>query len=68
MPWCEKYHRALFVIIHDKELPGTTHVLYQVFSPYGEVEKISKFQTMGDFHARVNFYSCLLYTSDAADE
>jgi len=45
------------VIIHDKELPVTTRVLYQVFSPYGEVEKIFKFQTMGDFNARVNFYS-----------
>ena len=42
MAWCEK-HRALFVIIHDKELPVTTRVLYEVFSPYGEVEKIFKF-------------------------
>ena len=34
MAWCEKHHRALFVIIHGKELPLTTRVLYQVFSPY----------------------------------
>jgi len=57
MTWCEKHHRALFVIIYDKALPVTTNVLYQVFSPYGDVEKISRFQTMGDFHTRVNFYS-----------
>lgn len=57
MAWCEKHHRALFVIIHDKELPVTKNLLYQVFSPYGEVEKIARFQTMGDFYARVNFYS-----------
>ena len=57
MAWCEKHHRALFVIIHDKDLHVTTRVLYQVVSSYGEVEKISKFQTIGDFHAWVNFYS-----------
>ena len=45
------------MIIHDKALPVTTNVLYQVFSPYGDVEKIVRFQTKGDFHARVNFYS-----------
>jgi len=49
MARCEKHHRALFVIIHDKELLVTTHVLYQVFSLYGEVENIFKFQTMGGF-------------------
>jgi len=37
------------VIIHDKELLVTTGVLYQGFSPYGEVKNISKFQTIGDF-------------------
>jgi len=57
MAWCEKHHRALFVIIHDKELPVTKNLLYQVFSHYGEVEKIVRFQTMSDFYARVNFYS-----------
>jgi len=56
MAWCEKHHRALFVITHDKELPVTKNLLYQVFSCYGEVEKIARFQTMGDFYARVNFY------------
>jgi len=56
MGWCEKHHRALFMIIHNKELPITNNVPYQVFSPYGEVEKIAKFQTIGDFQARVNFY------------
>ena len=45
------------MIIHDKALPVTTNVLYQVFSPYGELEKIARFQKRGDFHARVNFYS-----------
>jgi len=30
MVWCEKYHRALFVIIHDKALLVMTNVLYQV--------------------------------------
>jgi len=44
------------VIIHDKELSITTNVLYQIFSPYGEVEKIARFQRIGDFHFRVNFY------------
>jgi len=43
MAWCDKHHRALFVTIHDKELPGTTRVLYQVFSLYGEVEIFFKF-------------------------
>ena len=43
--------------IHDKEVPVTTNVLYEFFPPYGDVEKIAKFQTIGDFHARVNFYS-----------
>jgi len=56
MVWCEKQQRALFVFIHDKELPVTTNVLYQVFSLYGDVEKIARFPTMVDFHARVNFY------------
>jgi len=51
MVWCEKHHRALFVIIHDIALPVTTNVLYQVFSPDGDVEKIVRFQTMSDFHA-----------------
>ena len=55
MAWCEKHHRVLFVIIHGKELLVTTRVLYQVFSPYEEAEKIFKFQTIGDFHARVYF-------------
>ena len=45
------------MIIHDKTLPVTTNVLYQVFSPYEDVEKIVRFQTRVDFHARVNFYS-----------
>jgi len=45
------------VIIRNKELPIKTHVLNQVFSPYGEVEKTAKFQTMGDFCAPMNFYS-----------
>ena len=57
MTSCEKHHRALFVIIHDKALLITTNVLYQVFSPYEDVEKIARFQTRGDFHARVNLYS-----------
>jgi len=57
MAWCEKHLRALSVIIHDKELPVTMHVLYHFFSPYGDVEKISKFQTMENSHARVNLYS-----------
>ena len=57
MVWCEKHHWALFVNIHDKVLPIMTTVLYQVFSPYEEVEKISKFQTMENSHARVNLYS-----------
>ena len=48
-PGVEKHHRALFVIIHDKKLPVTKNLLYQVFSCYGEVEKIARFQTMGDF-------------------
>ena len=51
MTWCEKYHRTLFVIIDDKALPVMTNIVYQVFSPYGD------FQTRGDFHARVNFYT-----------
>jgi len=34
-----------------------TNVLYQFISPYGDVEKISIFQTRGDFRARVNFNS-----------
>jgi len=46
MGWCGRHHQALFVIIHNKELPVTTNVLHQVFSPYGEVENITKFQTM----------------------
>jgi len=50
MTWCEKHHRALFVIIHDKALPVTINVLYQVFSPYADIEKIVRFQTRGDFH------------------
>jgi len=45
------------VIIHDNELPVTTNVLHEVFSPYGKVEKNAQFQTMNDFDARVNFYS-----------
>ena len=45
------------MIIHDEALSVTINVLYQVFSPYGDVEKIVRFQTRGDFHARVNFYS-----------
>jgi len=57
MAWCEKQNRALFVIIHDKELPVTKNLLYQVFSRYEEVDKITRFQTMGDFYARVNFNS-----------
>lgn len=44
------------MIIHDKELPVTTNVLYEFFR-HGDVEKIAKFQTIGDFHARVNFCS-----------
>ena len=55
--WCEKHHRALFVIIHDKALLVTTNILYLVFSHYRDVEKIGRFQSMGNFHARVNFYS-----------
>ena len=55
MTWCEKHHQVLFVIIHDKTLLVTTNVLYQVFSPYVDVEKIVRFQTRGDFHAQVNF-------------
>jgi len=51
MGWCEKHHQALFMIIHNKELPATTNVLHQVLSPYGEVERITKFQTMGNFYA-----------------
>ena len=57
MAWCEKHHRALFVINHDKELSDTKNLLYQVFSRYGEVEKIARFQKMDDFYARMNFYS-----------
>ena len=57
MGWCENHHRALFVITHDKVLPVTTNVLYQVFYSYGDTGKNARFQTMGDFHARVNFYS-----------
>ena len=57
MGWCEKHRRALFVIIHDKALSVMENVLYQVFSSYGDVESNARFQTMGDFHARVNFYS-----------
>jgi len=44
------------MIIHDKELPVTTNVLYQVLFLWRR-GKIAKFQTMGDFHARMNFYS-----------
>jgi len=58
MGWCEKHHRALFGIIHDKKLLVTTNVLYLVFFPYGEeVEKIAKLQTMGEFHVQVNFFT-----------
>jgi len=32
MASCEKHHRALFVIIHDKELPVTRRVLYHFLS------------------------------------
>jgi len=45
------------VIIRDKELPITTNVPHHVFSPYGNVESIARFWTMGNVHARVNFYS-----------
>ena len=45
------------MIIHDKAISVTTNVLYQVFSPYGDIEKIARFQTRGDFHALVNLYS-----------
>jgi len=55
--WCNKHHCALFVIIHNKPWPVTTNALYQVFSPYGDVERIAKFQIMGNFCARVNFHS-----------
>jgi len=46
---------ALFVIIRDKKLPIATNVLYQVFSPCGDVESIARLRTMDDVHARVNF-------------
>ena len=55
--WSDKHYQALFVIIRDKELPITTNVLYRIFSPHGDVEKIIGFQTMSDFHAQANFYS-----------
>ena len=59
MVWCEKHHWTLFAIIHDKALPipVTINVMYQVFSLYEDVEKIVRFQTMGDFHAWMNFNS-----------
>jgi len=31
--------------------------MFQVFSPYGDVEKMARFQTRGNFNARVSFYS-----------
>ena len=56
MAWCEKHHWAVFMIIRGKEFPATINVLYQVFSPYGEVEKMAQFWTMGNFLAGVNLY------------
>ena len=60
MTWCDKHHRALFVIIQKKPWPDrpiTMNALYQVFSPYGDVENIARFRTVGDFYAGVNFHS-----------
>jgi len=57
MGWCDKHHRASFVIIRDKELPIATNVLYRVCSHCRDVESIARFQTMGDVHSWVNFYS-----------
>lgn len=45
------------MIIHDKELPVITNILYQIFSPHGKLKKIDRFQTMSDFHDQVNFDS-----------
>ena len=58
MDWCDKHHRALFVLICDKELLFTTNVLHRIFSPCGgDVVHIARFRSMGDVHAWVNFYS-----------
>jgi len=63
MTWCDKHHHALFVIIHNKPLPGTTNALYQVFSPCEDIKNIARFRTMRDFYARVNIqYQEMLWT------
>ena len=57
MGCCDKRYRTLFVVMHNKPWPVTTSALNHVFSLYGDVENITRFRTMGEFHARVNFYS-----------
>jgi len=70
MGWCDKYHRALFVVIHNRPWPVTTSALNHVFFLYGDVENITRFQTMGEFHAREFLFpkrccECILHASRA---
>ena len=57
MGWCDKHHRALFVVIRNKPWLVTTSALNHFFSLSRDVENITRFWTMGEFHTRVNFYS-----------
>jgi len=57
MVWCDKHHRALFVVIHNKSWPVTTSALNHIFSLHRDVENITRFWAIGEFHTRVNFYS-----------